>query len=98
MHARVRQRSAHTHAFSLSHERQESQWPKFAAKMEGMSEAAVGAFKRNYDQLVAGATGMVRCALGGGELAGGRIAAGAVSLARVAVCCGGALLIAQPQR
>ena len=45
---------------AVSPHAQESQWPKFAAKMEGRSEAAIGAFKRNYDQLVAGVTGLVR--------------------------------------
>ena len=29
-------------------------------KARGLSEAAIGAFKRNFDQLVAGVTGMVR--------------------------------------
>ena len=37
-------------------------WPAYEAKMKarGLSEAAIGAFKRNFDQLVAGVTGMVR--------------------------------------
>ncbi|GBF99238.1 UDP-glucose pyrophosphorylase [Raphidocelis subcapitata] len=36
-------------------------WPAYEAKMRarGLSDAAVGAFKRNFDQLVAGVTGMV---------------------------------------
>lgn len=36
-------------------------WPAYEAKMRarGLSEAAIGAFKRNFDQLVAGVTGMV---------------------------------------
>lgn len=36
-------------------------WPAFEEKMKaaGLSEAAVGAFKQNYDQLVAGVTGLV---------------------------------------
>ena len=40
---------------------EESQWPLFEAKMQaaGLSAAAIGAFKANYDQLVAGVTGMV---------------------------------------
>jgi hypothetical protein len=32
--------------------------------MEGRSEAAIGAFKRNYDQLVAGVTGLVCVEMG----------------------------------
>lgn len=37
-------------------------WAAFEAKMKdaNCSEAAIGAFKRNYDQLVAGVTGLVR--------------------------------------
>jgi hypothetical protein len=31
-------------------------------RARGLSEAAIGAFKGNFDQLVAGATGMVRAA------------------------------------
>jgi hypothetical protein len=40
---------------------EESKWPLFEAKMQaaGLSAAAIGAFKQNYDQLVAGVTGMV---------------------------------------
>lgn len=40
---------------------EESKWPMFEAKMQaaGLSAAAIGAFKQNYDQLVAGVTGMV---------------------------------------
>lgn len=38
----------------------------FRAKMaaEGLSEAAIGAFKHNYEQMAAGVTGMVRFAIG----------------------------------
>jgi hypothetical protein len=41
---------------------QEGQWPAFEAKMrkEGLSQAAIDAFKHNYQQLVQGVTGMVR--------------------------------------
>lgn len=37
-------------------------WPLYEGKMReaGLSDAAIGAFKGNYDQLVAGATGLVR--------------------------------------
>eukprot|EP00879_Flechtneria_rotunda_P019965 GHRR01020986.1.p2 GENE.GHRR01020986.1~~GHRR01020986.1.p2 ORF type:complete len:151 (+),score=50.33 GHRR01020986.1:214-666(+) len=37
------------------------QWPAFEAKMKEakLSNAAIGAFKMNYDQLVAGVTGLV---------------------------------------
>jgi hypothetical protein len=40
---------------------QQAAWPAFEAKMRaaGLSDAAVGAFKANYDQLVAGVTGLV---------------------------------------
>ncbi|KAI8463920.1 MAG: UDP-glucose pyrophosphorylase [Monoraphidium minutum] len=36
-------------------------WPAYEVKMKarGLSEAAIGAFKRNFDQLIAGVTGMV---------------------------------------
>lgn len=38
-----------------------SKWPEFEAKMKakGLSEAAIAAFKSNYDQLVGGETGLV---------------------------------------
>jgi hypothetical protein len=38
-------------------------WAAFEAKMAaaGLSTAAIAAFKKNYDQLVAGVTGMVGC-------------------------------------
>lgn len=38
-----------------------SNWEQFEAKMKsaGLSEAAIAAFKQNYDQLVAGVTGLV---------------------------------------
>lgn len=41
---------------------QESNWPDFEAKMKeaNLSDAAIAAFKQNYDQLVAGVTGLVR--------------------------------------
>jgi hypothetical protein len=37
-------------------------WELFQAKMDkaGLSPAAQGAFKQNYEQLVAGVTGLVR--------------------------------------
>lgn len=44
----------------------QEQWPKYEAKMKaaGLSDAAIGAFKGNFDQLVAGVTGLVRLAVG----------------------------------
>ena len=41
-----------------------SQWPQFSAfeskmRSQGLSQAAIAAFKSNYDQLVAGVTGLV---------------------------------------
>ncbi len=43
---------------------QADKFEPFKAKMEaaGLSEAAIAAFKMNYDQLVAGVTGLVRSA------------------------------------
>lgn len=40
----------------------QSQWPAFEAKLraKGLGDAAVAAFKLNYDQLVAGVDGLVR--------------------------------------
>lgn len=40
-------------------------WELFEKKMEqkGSSQAAIGAFKHNYEQLVAGVTGLVRTCL-----------------------------------
>ena len=44
-------------------------WELFEAKMAkaGLSEAAKGAFKLNYEQLVAGVTGLVGAARGAAE-------------------------------
>jgi hypothetical protein len=44
---------------------QASNWEQFVEKMKsaGLSEAAIAAFKQNYDQLVAGVTGLVRAAV-----------------------------------
>lgn len=41
--------------------RLQGHWPAFEAKMRDakLSDAAIGAFKQNYDQLVAGVTGLV---------------------------------------
>lgn len=46
---------------------QASNWEQFEAKMKsaGLSEAAIAAFKQNYDQLVAGVTGLVGAAVEG---------------------------------
>lgn len=40
---------------------QASNWEQFVEKMKAanLSEAAIAAFKQNYDQLVAGVTGLV---------------------------------------
>ncbi len=48
------------HLHPATHHLQD-QWPAYEEKMRGrgLSEAAIGAFKRNFDQLVAGVTGMV---------------------------------------
>lgn len=42
--------------------RPKDKWPLFEAKMQakGLGEAAIAAFKGNFDQLVQGVTGMVR--------------------------------------
>jgi hypothetical protein len=68
-------------------------WPAYEAKMRarGLSDAAVGAFKRNFDQLVAGVTGMVGVwLLGGGEKPAARVAAekerGVARAVRASVC------------
>ena len=39
----------------------QDKWAMFEEKMkaEGLSQAAIGAFKHNYDQLVKGVTGLV---------------------------------------
>jgi hypothetical protein len=44
---------------------QASNWEQFVEKMKsaGLSEAAIAAFKQNYDQLVAGVTGLVSAAV-----------------------------------
>jgi hypothetical protein len=44
---------------------QASNWEQFVEKMKAanLSEAAIAAFKQNYDQLVAGVTGLVGTAV-----------------------------------
>lgn len=51
----------------LTPKHEQDHWPKFEAKLraQGLGDAAVAAFKSNYDQLTAGVTGMVRCSLWG---------------------------------
>jgi hypothetical protein len=43
---------------------EQDNWAMFEEKMkaEGLSQAAIGAFKHNYDQLVKGVTGLVSAA------------------------------------
>jgi hypothetical protein len=71
----------------------QDQWPAFVEKMKarGLSEAAVGAFKRNFDQLVAGVTGMVRSprrlvSQKYGVAGGGAAVAAQVASTRAAAC------------